>query len=196
MVSVIRYITHPNVAIDPATPVPEWNLSNLGRQRAEVLLTQPWIAAIDHVYSSGETKALETAQIIADHIGLPVTVLANSGETDRSATGFVEPDVHEALADRFFAESTKSADGWERASDAQQRIATATEALFAQARERQHTVAIVGHGAVGTLLACQLEGLPIDRVYDQPGQGHYWTYDLATNSMVHRWQPIDEAATN
>jgi broad specificity phosphatase PhoE len=52
-------------------------------------------------------------------------------------------------------------------------------------------VAIVGHGGVGTLLLCRLAGLPIDRAHDQPGQGHYWSYDASNRHLMHGWQPID-----
>jgi hypothetical protein len=40
-----------------------------------------------------------------------VTILHELGENDRSATGFLEPDVFETTADRFFAEPDRSIDG-------------------------------------------------------------------------------------
>ena len=50
---------------------------------------------------------------------------------------------------------------------------------------------MIGHGGVGTLLYCHLAGLPIDAVHDQPGQGHFWTYDRATALVLHPWLAID-----
>jgi broad specificity phosphatase PhoE len=75
------------------------------------------------------------------------------------------------MADRFFAEPEKSADGWERAIDAQRRIVgTVTTAL---ASVPPGTAAIFcGHGAVGTLLKCHAGGLPISRAEDQSRHGH------------------------
>jgi len=35
MTCIVRYLTHPQVRIDPATPVPSWDLSEIGKQRAE-----------------------------------------------------------------------------------------------------------------------------------------------------------------
>jgi hypothetical protein len=37
------FVTHPDVAIDPAVPVPRWPLSPRGRERMNVGLRQPWV---------------------------------------------------------------------------------------------------------------------------------------------------------
>ncbi len=185
----LRYITHPNVAIDPAVAVPNWSLSDVGRGRAMAMLRQPWVAGTSRIVSSNETKALETATLLADHVGLTVEVRHNSGEIDRSATGFVPAARHEELADRFFAEPTQPANGWETAVAAQRRVVNSLADLLVDIDE---DIAVVGHGAVGTLLMCHLADLPIDRQHDQPGQGHYWTFDLGSRRILHRWFPIDD----
>ena len=152
------------------------------------MLRQPWVGRTRRIVSSDERKALETATILGNDLGLDIEVRPDSREADRSATGFVPPDLHECLADRFFAEPEKSAEGWETAVAAQQRIVGALGDLIADTDE---DVAVVGHGAVGTLLMCHLTGLGIDRLHDQSGQGHYWTMDCDTRTMLHRWVPID-----
>jgi broad specificity phosphatase PhoE len=189
--SLLRYITHPNVAIDPSTPVPEWGLSDEGRRRAAAMLGQPWTTSIARIVSSTETKALETAEILATHLGLAVEARPGIGENDRSATGFVPPEQFEALADAFFADPHTSVRGWERAIDAQQRIVQGLEDLLTPADD-DRDVAVIGHGGVGTLWYCHLAGVPINRNHDQPGQGHYYTIDLTACAVVHTWRPIDE----
>lgn len=187
----MRYITHPNVDIDPHTPVTSWSLSPLGRHRAQTMLDQSWIQSIRHVISSSETKAMETAGLLAARLGLTVDVRPQSAEIDRSATGYVEQHRHEFLADRFFTEPQVSADGWERAVDAQRRIVDAVKDVLGEPNDPAGDVAIVGHGAVGTLLMCHLDGRTIGRVHDQPGQGHFWSYDRSTNRLLHGWRRID-----
>ncbi|WP_040493464.1 histidine phosphatase family protein [Ilumatobacter nonamiensis] len=189
--SILRYITHPNVEIDADTPVPMWGLSALGRRRALAMLDQQWVGSIGRIISSSETKALETADLIAAQLGLSVEVRPESGEIDRSSTGFVEPERHELLADRFFAEPDSSMEGWERAVDAQRRIVGVMRDVV-EARDGRDDVAVVGHGAVGTLLMCHLVGLRISRDHDQPGQGHFWSYDRADNRLLHGWRSIDD----
>lgn len=184
----LRYITHPNVAIDPSTPVPEWGLSDEGRRRTHAMLAQPWVASITRIVSSAETKAIEMAEMLATHLDLPVEVRPGIGENDRSATGFVPPEEFEALADAFFADPHTSVRGWERAVDAQQRIVDGLSDLLAA----RNDVAVIGHGGVGTLWYCHLAGVAIDRRHDQPGQGHYYTIDLDTRAVLHTWRAVDD----
>ena len=139
--------------------------------------------------SSTERKALEAATLLAAHVGLTVETRATTGELDRSATGFVVAVEHERLADECFAHPERSAAGWERAADAQARIVAALDDLFTV--EDTSDVAVIGHGGVGTLWWCHLTGEPIDRRWDQPGQGHYILIDRANRQPLHHWRPIE-----
>lgn len=190
--SRLRYVTHPEVVVDPTTPIERWTLSAVGERRARAMLDQPWIDDVRRIVSSDETKAIRTAEILAAHLGTRVEhgveVRAGLGENDRSSTGFLPPTEFEAMADRFFAHPEDSAEGWERAVDAQARIVRALEPVLADATDVDTVV--VGHGGVGTLWWCALTGEPIARRFDQPGQGHYFTVD-ADGSVLHGWRPID-----
>ena len=194
--SILRYISHPNVDIDPHIPVTEWSLSSRGRHRVQSILEQPWVDSIGHIITSSETKARETADVLAAHLHLAVEERPSSGEIDRSSTGFVPADRHEVLADLFFAEPHTSAHGWERAVDAQRRIVEALSDQLGELDGATADVAIVGHGAVGTLLMCHLDRRAISRLHDQPGQGHYWSYDRSRGRLLHEWRPIDELDEN
>ncbi len=196
--SLFRYISHADVAKDPHVPVPRWGLDDTGRRRVAVLAEQPWLAAVGRFVCSAETKAIETATILAERWQRPIEIRPETGETDRSATGYVPEARHAELAARYFAEPARSADGWERAIDGQHRVVDALADLLvepgpgATEEARAHPdVAVIGHGGVGTLLWCHLAGAAIDQTNDQPGQGHYWTWDRSTGVMLHRWHPID-----
>lgn len=190
--AVIRYITHPNVAVDPDVPVTEWGLSAEGRRRAAALFEQPWIRTVERIVSSDENKAVETAQLLAGHLDLEVEVRSGIGENDRTATGFVPPDEFEQMADAFFERPTESVRGWERAIDAQARVVTGLADLLDDQQGSTACTIVVGHGAVGTLWFCHLTNQVIDRRHDQPGQGHYYTVNRASHSVLHAWHPIDE----
>ncbi len=92
--------------------MPEWGLSELGRACMQAFARPP-VAAL---WCSAERKAVAAAEILARRLGLRAQILHELGENDRSATGFLEPDVFEATADRFFAEPGRSIDGWEPAA--------------------------------------------------------------------------------
>ena len=188
--AVLRYITHPEVEIDLGVPVAQWRLSGAGRERAQRLLRQPWVAGIGRLISSVETKAVETARILGAHLQLEPELRPAIGENDRSATGPLPRAEFEQLADQFFAHPAQSVRGWERALDAQKRIADGLADLLLASSA--HDIALVGHGGVGTLWYCQLAGLAIDRRHDQPSQGHFFSVDLATGRPLHGWRSIDE----
>ena len=148
------------------------------------------MAEVDRIVSSDETKAVQTAEVLAQAAGVPVEVRSGIGENDRSSTGFLPPDHFEAMADRFFTDPDASVDGWERAVDAQARIAAGLEDLLAPEDMAASTV-VVGHGGVGTLWWCWLSGVGIDRRHDQPGQGHYFTVDVDRRAVLHPWRPLE-----
>lgn len=188
----VYFVTHPDVLIDPAVPVPRWPLSPRGRERMQRLLAAPWVAELVAVFSSDEQKAVDGAAILAGHRGLSFAQVADLGENDRSSTGFLEPGEFQATADAFFARPEESVRGWERAIDAQHRIVAAVERLASQA-PAGGPIAVVSHGGVGTLLLCHVLGEPISRRREQPGRngGHYFVFDTPPARLVSAWQPID-----
>lgn len=177
MANQLIFITHPEVMIDPNHPVADWSLSDRGRERAYAFAASGVLAQVSHVWTSSERKARETASILANPRRLPVLIEPALGENDRRATGYLPPPEFEAAATAFFAHPDQSYCGWERAVDAQARILSAVRQIVASHVGRD--LALVSHGAVGTLLHCALTGHPIDRRHDQPFQGHWWSADLA-----------------
>lgn len=190
--AVVYYVSHPQVRIDPAVPVPRWSLSDVGRGRMEAVADRSWVRALAAVVSSDETKAIETAELLAAPTGAPVMIREGMHENDRSATGFLPPPEFERVADAFFAEPEVSVRGWERAIDAQSRIVRGVHAAIAEAPAGN--VAISGHGGVGTLLFCALSGIPIRRIHDQPpGGGNVFAFDRASLAVLHPWRALEAA---
>ena len=185
------YVTHPQVRIDPNVPVPEWGLSDIGAERARKAFSEPWARNLRRIVSSTETKAIETAQYLARAGGLEVETVEDMHENDRSATGFLPPDLFEKAADWFFAHPHASYKGWETAADAQARIVKAVETILA-AHDPSQPIAFIGHGAVGTLLKSHLSHDVIRRSTDQPpGGGNLFRFDLADRKVTCDWTPIE-----
>lgn len=184
----LLFITHPEVVVDPAVPIERWHLSDRGIERMRAFSRSQVCAGVRTVWASGETKAIEAAGILAGALGLGVHVSKALGENDRSATGFLPPAEFEETADAFFAHPGASIRRWERAVDAQARICKAV--LQVVARHREGDLAVVSHGAVGTLLFCSLSGHAISRTFDQPSQGHWWTAALPSLRPTNSWTSI------
>lgn len=191
MTNVVRYLTHPQVNIDPTIPVPRWGLSEVGKARTDAVTITGPLSGTTRVISSGERKAIETAEIIAAKLGVDVEVREAMHENDRSATGFLVPDEFEAAANQFFGHPHVSIRGWERAVDAQARIVEAVEQVLA--RDTPGDVLFVGHGGVGTLLYCHYSGLEIARAHDQlAGGGCFFAFRSHDRRVLHAWRRLEE----
>jgi broad specificity phosphatase PhoE len=190
MTRLVRYLTHPQVEIDPAVPVPCWGLSAEGHERVRALAGARWLMGTTWIVTSGERKAIETAASLAETLRAELEIREAMHENDRSATGFLPPPEFEAVADAFFADPMTSIRGWERAIDAQARIVREVEAVLS--RDGHGDVLFVGHGAVGTLLFCHLAGVEIARARDQPaGGGNYFTFTREDRRVLHPWRPME-----
>jgi broad specificity phosphatase PhoE len=189
---LVYFITHPDVVIDPVVPAPQWPLSPRGKERMKKLLAQPWMDSISSVYCSTEQKAIDGAEVLAEHLSIRYTMIQELGEIDRSATGYLPKEEHDATAEAFFAHPEMSPRGWERAVDAQRRIVKAVERVI-ESDSEEGNIAIVSHGGVGTLYLCHLESHPISWEERQPGEsgGNYYCFDAQSKVLQDGWQPID-----
>jgi broad specificity phosphatase PhoE len=187
--SRVLLITHPEVRVDPAVPVVDWELTRRGRERMRAFGAGGETAHVRALWSSRERKASEAARILGDAVGVRPRELEQLGEHDRSATGYLPPELFEPAVKAFFADPLLSYRGWETAAAAQERIVDALETVLA--RSPAGDVAIVSHGGVGTLLLCHLKRTRIHRAEDQPGQGHYYAFDRDSRRVLHGWRPLD-----
>jgi len=194
--NVFRFLSHPQVNIDPDIPITDWCLSPTGTARVDALCAVATSAPAGTctVFTSPERKARDTATPIATTLGCPLRVAANSYENDRSATGYLPPHIFEATADQFFASPTESVDGWETAEAAQARIMQSMVEMLKISPDGD--IFCVGHGAVGALLYCALAKQPISRLHDQGpgGGGNYFTVSIQSLDPIHPWRPMEALA--
>jgi len=187
----MRYLTHPQVLIDKNIPVPQWSLSEVGTKRVMEIAGATSLKSTNLLISSDETKAQETAQILAPNLMLSIITMQKTHENDRNSTGFLEPKEFEKVATQFFTYPEQSIHGWESAKDAQTRIIK--EIMPILTNHKTGDILIIGHGAVGTLLYCHLANIPISRKWDQPaGGGNFFSYDIKSQSILHHWQAMEQ----
>lgn len=184
------FITHADVEIDPDVPVPEWGLNPRGRKRHQAFARHPCLAGVRSVWSSTERKALDGADITAQHLKVPQHSRVDLHENDRSSTGYLKEAEFQATADAFFANPDDSVRGWEPAADAQARVVAALQDVIAKAPSGD--IAVIGHGGIGCLLLCHVLGEPISRRNDQAGRGggNYVSITLPQWSLGHHWRDI------
>lgn len=190
--STIVFITHPEVLIDPAVPVPRWPLSPLGRDRMEAFAAALAGRRVQAIWSSDEQKALDGAAILAGRLGASHHVDPGLGENDRSATGYIAPPEFWEVVEQFFANPDASIRGWETARHAQDRIVAALARVEAESPDG--VVLVVSHGGVGALLTAHLQGVPIGQE-DRPGHsggGCYLVIDRKPLRLRDSWRALEQ----
>lgn len=192
--SAILFITHPEVVIDPAVPVPRWPLSPKGRDRIEAFGKALAGRKVAAVWSSDEQKALDGAAILAGRLNAPHRIDPALGENGRESTGYIAPPEFWEVVEQFFAKPDESVRGWETARAAQQRIVEAVERVAASADEG--AVIIVSHGGVGALLTAHLQQVAIggeDRP-SNPNGGCYLVIDRSPLTLRRSWREAEDPA--
>ncbi len=191
--ATIYFLTHPEVIIDPATPITEWGLSEVGRRRMERFIGQEAVRGVVAVYSSTERKATDGAAIAAAALDIPQRVDPELGENDRASTGYLAPPEFWEVVEVFFARPDESVRGWETARAAQARIVGAVRRL-AQHEPRRGDLLVVSHGGVGRLLTAHLQGVEIGREDRpaHPGGGCWLEIDRDTLTIRRSWQAIPD----
>ncbi|MGO4525655.1 histidine phosphatase family protein [Microvirga sp. 2MCAF35] len=192
MASLI-FITHPEVVIDPAQPVPEWPLNATGRARMERFAALLADRDVSAVYSSTERKAMDGAAIVAETLGLSYGTDEDLGENDRSATGYIAPPEFWDVVREFFDRPHESIRGWERAVDAQTRIVNAVRRILRE-DETSDDIVVVSHGAVGCLLTAHLQKVEIGKESrpQHPGGGCFIVIDRDKFTLTQDWRAIED----
>ena len=190
--SAILFVTHPEVVIDPAVPVPRWPLSPKGVQRMEAFAAALVGRKVAAVWSSDEQKAMDGAAILAKRLGALHRVDPALGENGRESTGYIAPPEFWQVVEQFFAKPDESVRGWETARHAQQRIVAAVERVAASADEG--ALIIVSHGGVGALLTAHLQQVEIGREDrpSNPSGGCYLVIDRSPLALSRSWREMED----
>ncbi|MBT5266430.1 MAG: histidine phosphatase family protein [Rhodospirillaceae bacterium] len=189
--TVVRFITHAEVNIDPGRPVAEWDLSPEGAQRMCALQDRSWIKSLVSIHSSNEPKAYQSAEILANAVGLGIKTNAGLREHDRSSTGYLPREKFEEMLHAFFRYPEVTVRGWKPAVVEQTRVVTCVETILES--DPDGDIAIVSHGGVGALLMAHLAGEEISFDFDQGGStgGNYFTFDRTTREILQGWRSVE-----
>lgn len=148
-------------------------LNDTGREQARALAGQLNGAQFDAVYSSDLSRARETAEILAAHLGLPVRSEPRLREICMGDwEGRVFTDIQALFPDLTAARRADpvhfAAPQGESVLQVAARVSAAAEDIAAA--HPGGRVLIVSHGLSLAALFCQASGVPLDEVYHRlPG---------------------------
>lgn len=162
-------VKHSLPVIDPEKPAHQWKLSPEGEKRCIPLAQQVAVYQPQLIFSSHEPKAIQTAGILAEKIGLSSLVVDDLHEHERPKPGLLSPQDFEEKVKAMFSKPENISFGNESAAQAQARFHKAVTNLIAQHPEK--TILVVSHGTVISLfmqIVCQVEPFPLWKSLDLP----------------------------
>ncbi|MBI3740942.1 MAG: histidine phosphatase family protein [Chloroflexi bacterium] len=146
-------IKHSLPEIIPNLPAREWHLSDEGRARCQILAKEIAMYSPRAIFSSVESKARETAQIVSAQLGVPFEIADDLHEHLRASVGYTSQAQFENSLRGFFAHPRKLVFGDETADAAHARFARAVNGI--RAAHLNETVGIVAHGTVIALFVAR-----------------------------------------
>ena len=179
---LIRHAHHDWIGRGLAGRLPGVHLSAEGRQQAERLAGRLEGAGIGAVYSSPLERAMETAEPLAQRLGLKVCPSEALGEVRFGAwEGRLLAELeHDRLWRRYNElRSTTRPPGGELVLEIQARVISELERLHHEHADR--TIAVVSHGDVIKAAVWHAAGAPLDLF-------HRLEIDLARVTAL-RWEP-------
>ena len=160
--SNLLLIKHSEPVVDPEIPPSQWKLSDRGVQRAGLLAEYLADRGINALYSSGESKAVQTAEIVGDSTGLSINVVHDLREHDRGNTTIIGAEKWRSLVIESIRNQDEHIYGSEPVGTARMRFGNAVERLMKPLQNDNRTIAVIAHGTViSTFVAELLEIDPI-----------------------------------
>jgi broad specificity phosphatase PhoE len=147
--SLIVFIKHALPVLDASRPPRDWRLSAEGRLQSRVLAERLRAFTPLRLISSVEPKAIETGQIVAEQLDVPLTLLEGLQEFERPALPIMTRTEHERMNKAIFTDFERPVLGTESARGALDRFSRALSTQLEQTEEQ--TLAIVTHGTVISL---------------------------------------------
>lgn len=146
-------VKHAQPALDATKPAREWNLAVEGHEQSRRLASSLRRFIPCRLVSSPEPKALRTCEIVADELGISMTVVDGLQEIDRPVLPIMSASEHERLNARIFAEFDRRVMGLESAREAQDRFETTVQKVLGQTKV--DNLVVVTHGTVTSLFVSQ-----------------------------------------
>ncbi|SRR6266487_927755 len=177
-------VKHSSPSVVEDKPAREWNLSDEGRARAQILTEKLKPYQPEVIISSIEPKAVQTAEIVAHFFGLQMQEYENLHEHDRSKTAYLARDAFEVMIQNFFDRPDELVFGNETANRSHQRFRDAIDSVLNQ--HKNQTVLIVAHGTVISLFVSRLTGISDFSLWKELGLPSFVVVDLHSMALITR----------
>ena len=171
------FIRHSKTDRNPLVPITCWGLADSGIRLAKELSKKEVIKNLDVVYSSFQTKALETAVLLAKPNAIPIKTDDRLTEIT-SFTGVFESDfdTYTKNVHDFYSGDLARINGGETKAEALERFNIALESI-ANEESNKDFVGIVSHGNILTLFSALYKDVDCYQLHAQIQQPDVAIFD-------------------
>lgn len=162
----------------------EWHLSEEGSLRAERLAERLIAHDPEVLATSREPKALQTAKIIETRLQLPLQVVNDLHEHERSMVPYLPSESFEMSVHEFFAKPDLLVFGSETANKAHERFSIAVHCVLDENKNK--TTVIISHGTVISLFVSRLVGISDFQLWKELGLPGFVVLDMQSNTLIDR----------
>jgi D-galactarolactone cycloisomerase len=164
--------------------VADHSLNDRGREQARALADELESVPCTAIYASDLRRAHETALVVAERRGLPVTPLPGLREIDYGSwTGLTRDEIKQRFPDGYAKMRTRSGQGWEGGETFAEMVPRVLEAVQRIAREHPgEAVLVVTHS--GPIRAVRAHAAGLDFATDRTAAPHsdgqrVWAFEVA-----------------
>lgn len=147
-------IRHSKSLVNPNIPITTWGLSTEGVALAEKLNGISQIKSVDVLYSSLQTKALETAILATKNTGIPIKTDNRLTEATSFTNKFIRSEVLEQNTRNYYSDKRLGFNKGESFEQSAVRFNLAIEDIAKQEVD-QKNIGIVSHGNILTAFVSQ-----------------------------------------
>ncbi len=183
------FIKHAKPQRDDSQPAHRWPLSDEGRAAAELLAHAIKRFEPSVVACSDEPKAMQTAQIVAEALGIDYEVDSDLAEHDRTSVPMMPTREFISSMALLFSRPQQLVLGDETAEQASSRFERAVNRAIE--KHFDQNIAIVSHGTVLALHAAPLLERPEFELWRQMGQPSFLAFDRPSMKLLERCDQLE-----
>lgn len=188
----LTLIRHSKTTVNPEAPIPRWGLSPEGIELAEKLSHHPAIKELDVIYSSLQTKALETALYLAKPNYIPLRT--HPGLTEiTSVTNRFLPDFEEKIKRLYCGELSRISKG-ETLLEARERFQETLQSITSW-EEKVDNVGIVSHGNILAVFTARLSDQTPYQLHKQIQMPDFAVIEWETSKLLQPFGQVKESSS-
>jgi broad specificity phosphatase PhoE len=177
-------IRHSHTTVNPQVSSLLWGLSEEGMRRLEQFSRDEFVKSLDVIYTSLQTKALETAITLAKPNLCPIKTDQRLTEITSFTNAFID-NFDQSLHDFFVGKLERINDG-ESSEEALARFNTALADIVERERPKK-IVGIVSHGIILSYFSAQYTQSPVEQIHTSIRMPDLSILDWETKEFMVSW---------